>query len=287
MTMRIRYATVALVAGALALAPVAASQPAAKGGPGVDSTGRASVLTPNGQTRIFARPGRGSTLVRRVEARTGRVVRTLTLAGRFGIPYVSYTQAGGLTPDGRTLVLVEPYGYPPGQKESELAVLDARWLTVRTLIHLDGAFSFDAISPDARTIYLVQHLSPRDPTRYAVRAYDVRAKRLVKEPVIDKSEPGELMVGYPQRRATDADGTWVYTLYTRDQKPPFIHALNTRARRAVCIDLPLAPGQQAAAGVELVMSSDRATLRVVRGATTLVSVDTRTHETDPPAPEHA
>ena len=41
------------------------------------------------------------------------------------------------------------------------------------LITLQGDFSFDALSPDGRLLYLVQYLSPRDPTRYLVRLYDL------------------------------------------------------------------------------------------------------------------
>lgn len=273
---------------AIAAAPAGVSQPTPKGGPGADASGRASVLTPNGKVRIFAAPGRDSTVVRRMDAADGKVLRSVTLSGhRFGIPYVSYApQTGGLTPDGRTLVLAEPYTYPPGQTESEFAVLDARTLALRALIQLDGAFSFDAISPDARTIYLVQHLSSQDPTRYQVRAYDTQARRLAREPVVDRSEPGERMAGYAQHRAADRDGTWVYTLYTRDGEEPFIHALNTRERRAVCIDLPLPEGQKPHRRTRLEMSPDGARLDVRRDGSTLVSVNTKTHTTDPAVPVH-
>jgi DNA-binding beta-propeller fold protein YncE len=269
----------AVTTAALFVAPVASSKTVPKGGPGADASGKASVVTPSGQVRIFAKPGRDSTVVRRVDEASGKTLRSLTLDGhRFGIPYVSYApQTGGLTPDGRTLVLAEPYWYPPGQTESEFLVLDAQTLRMRTAIQLDGAFSFDAISPDARTLYLVQHLSSTDPTLYAVRAYDMKARRLVTAPVVDRSEPGERMAGYAQHRETDKDGTWAYTLYTRDGEAPFIHALNTREQRAVCIDLPLPGGLRPHLRTRLAMSPDGNVLYVVRGSTTLASVDTRSH----------
>jgi hypothetical protein len=268
---------------ALLVAPVASSQTVAKGGPGADASGKASVVTPSGQVRIFAKPGRDSTVVRRIEVASGREGGSVTLPGRFGIPYVSYApQTGGLTPDGRTLVLAEPYGYPPGEKESEFAVLDARTLRLKTVIDLDGAFSFDAISPDARTLYLVQHLSPTDPTRYQVRAYDMKARRLVTAPVVDRSEPDERMAGWAQHRETDKGGTWVYTLYTRDREAPFIHALNTREQRAVCIDLPLPGGLRPHVRTRLAMSPDGKVVHVVHGSTTLASVDTGSHAVTSP-----
>lgn len=279
-----RLLAAAMVAG-MAVASAAVPQPAIKGGPGADESGAASILTPGGNARIFAKPGRDSTVVRRVDATTGRTVRSLTLDDRFGVPYVSFApQTGGLTPDGRTLILAEPYAFPPGQKNSEFVVLDGQTLALRALIHLDGAFSFDAISPDARTLYLVEHLSTRDIYRYRVRAFDLKTRRLVREPVVDRSEPGERMAGYAQHRETDRNGTWVYTLYTRIRDEPFIPALNTRGRRAVCIELPLPEGQDPHRRTRLEMSPDGSTLKVVKDATTLVSVNTKTHATDPPAP---
>lgn len=278
----------AVAAVGMAVAPAAVSQPAAKGGPGADASGKASILTPSGKVRIFAKPKRDSTVIRRVDVASGETLHSFTFYGhRLGIPYVSFApQTGGLTPDGRTLVLAEPYAFPPGQKDSEFVVLDARTLALRAVIELDGAFSFDAISPDARTLYLVEHLSTQDVYRYQVRALDVKTRKLVREPVVDRSEPGERMAGIAQHREADRDGTWVYTLYTRLKDAPFIHALNTRERRAVCIDLPLPEGQDPHRRTLLAMSPDGTTLKVMKDATTLVSVDTKTHATDPPAPSH-
>ena len=44
----------------------------------------------------------------------------------------------------------------------------------RGTIRLEGHFSFDALSPDGRTMYLIEYLSEHDVTRYAVRAYDLQ-----------------------------------------------------------------------------------------------------------------
>ena len=46
------------------------------------------------------------------------------------------------------------------------------------------------------------------------------------------------MTGFAVTRATSRDGRWDYTLYIRPNDVPFIHALDTVALRAVCIDLP-------------------------------------------------
>ena len=73
-------------------------------------------------------------------------------------------------------------------------------------------------------------------TAYAVRAYDMRARRLFQEPVVDPSEPDEDMSGVPLSRVSDAEGRWAYTLYSGHEHP-FVHALDTERRTAVCIDL--------------------------------------------------
>jgi hypothetical protein len=41
-----------------------------------------------------------------------------------------------------------------------------------------------------------------------------------------------------------ADGRWAYTLYARQGRAPFVHALDTVKREAYCTDLPLRLSQQ-------------------------------------------
>ncbi len=153
-----------------------------------------------------------------------------SLDGRFTIPAVAYDGSpGGLSADGRTLVLINPRtGFP--RRITTLAVLDTQRLRARDVIRLTGDFSFDAISPDGRLLYLVQYLSQRDPTRYLVRLYDLEAGRLLPEPIIDPREVGDVMRGTPITRAASPDGRWAYTLYDGAGEHPFIHALDTVGR---------------------------------------------------------
>jgi len=46
------------------------------------------------------------------------------------------------------------------------------------------------------------------------------------------------MAGYAMTRTTSAGGRWVYTLYQKPNGEPFVHALDTVAAAAYCIDLP-------------------------------------------------
>jgi hypothetical protein len=179
-----------------------------------------------------------------VAQRSGKIVRSRSFAEPLGIPAVAYDGSpGGLSADGRTLVLIRQRTSFP-QARTRLAVLDTAGLGVRRRLDLRGDFSFDAISPDGRTLFFIEYQSRVDPTRYQVRAYDVPAGRLEAAPVVDPREPGERMGGRPVTRAASADGRWAYTLYDRPGGDPFVHALDTTARRAVCIDMPLLAGRR-------------------------------------------
>jgi hypothetical protein len=226
-----------LVLGAvLAIAMVAAGTALGVGPwPGLAPTVSAS----SGDVRYTAVRAHGATSVRAI--RDGTVIASAMFTGAFGIPAVtSAGKAGGLSPDGRLLVLAEPPTYEGLRSESRFLVIATRGLSLAHTIVLSGEFGFDAVSPDRRTLYLIQHVSSEDLVRYVVRAYDLRAKRLLPGAIVDKREPAEAMRGYAVARATSSGGTWVYTLYTRgpDGRQLFVHALNAAARAAFCIDLP-------------------------------------------------
>ena len=219
-----------VLAAAFLLLPSAAS---AAGLPaeGVDAT---PLYVPGG--KLEYRTERAGHATRLIEsARYGGPVRTRRLPGRLFIPAVAYDGApSGLSADGRTLVLITPrHGFP--RNRTTLAVVDVRSLRVRRSIELTGDFAVDAISPDGRTLYLIEYPS-RDITRYAVRAYDVRAGRLLTKPVVDPDEADEPMSGVPVSRLAGPHGRWQYTLY-QSEEHPFVHALDTERRTAVCIDL--------------------------------------------------
>jgi hypothetical protein len=116
-------------------------------------------------------------------------------------------------------------------------VLRVPSLKVRRLIRLQGDFSYDALSPDGQTLYLVEHMSANDVLQYRVRAYDLRAGRLLKKMVTDKRRWQSVMNGVPMARAWSFDKRWAFTLYGGGTNP-FVHSLDTRNEYAVCIDLP-------------------------------------------------
>jgi hypothetical protein len=139
---------------------------------------------------------------------------------------------------------------------------------------LPGDFSFDAVSPAGDIIFFIEYLSPRDPTDYAVRAYDVEAGRLLPEPIVDPTEPDEQMGGHPLARASSADGRWAYTLYDGGAHAPFVHALDTVGREARCVDLDALAGRSDLGDLRLRLTGGD--LAVVRADEPIAVVDLRT-----------
>ena len=128
------------------------------------------------------------------------------------------------------------YGAPL-RASSGFVTLDTRRFAVTHQIDLKGDFAYDALSPNGRTLYLIEHFSNRDILRYRVRAYDLQAGRLLPQVIVDKREPNEPMSGMPSARVASADGRKVFTLYSGSDHS-FVHLLDTVARTAFCIDLP-------------------------------------------------
>lgn len=245
---------------------------------GID-VGDSGVTTP--RVRYVTLPLQGDTLVAQVEREGGSVLKRRALRGRFTIPAVALDgSADGLSADGQTLVLIRPRVAFP-RAETAFAILGAERLRLRGLVTLRGDFSFDALSPDGSLLYLIQYLSPRNPTRYQVRVCDVDAGRLLPDPVVDPSESADEMHGYPLTRTASSDGRWAYTLYDGNGKHPFVHALDTTSRTAHCIDLDALVGLDLSnVGLNLGAGGEALTVRV--GPEPVAIVDTRTFEVAAP-----
>lgn len=233
-----------------------------------------------GAIRFVALPAPRRTLVAQIATSDSRVLRFRYLRTRFTIPAVAYDgSADGLSADGKTLVLIQPRARFPRQTTA-FAVLDAQALRLRETVRLRGDYSFDAISPDGRTMYLIHYLSADDPTVYEVRAYDLGRDRLLPEPIVDPYERGEEMRGNPITRAASPDGRWAYTLYDGAGGHPFVHALDTVGRTARCVDLHLLAGRKDLNALRLRVSG--ATLAVDAAAGPVARLDTRTFRLRPP-----
>ena len=163
-------------------------------------------------------------------------------------------------------------------RRTTFVVLDTRTLAPLRTIRLAGAFAFDAVSPDGRRLYVLHYPQGLNGgIRYVVRSVNLRTGKLEPGAIVDKTEPGERMNGVALARAWSGDGSWAYTLYNGGTSHAFVHALNTRARVARCIDLPWAgEAQSILDGARLVLGS-RGVLRLTDAdGNTLAQIDTRT-----------
>jgi hypothetical protein len=271
-----------MLLAALAAALVLAAGASADGLPvlGLEDMGTEGVAGEG--VRYLALPAQKASLLLRVTLPDGRIDAFSYLPGRYyTIPAVAYDgTTDGLSGDGTTLALIQPRaGFP--RAATRFVVLDAKRLRVRSHVALRGDYSFDALSPDGSTLFLIHYLSPRDPNRYEVRAYDLRHGRLLPDPIVDPNEGGEEMRGAPVTRATSPDGRWAYTLYDgAGGGHPFVHALDTVQRTARCIDLHELAGRRDLGNLRLSLGGR--TLAVTEAGKAVTLIDAVSFEVQEP-----
>lgn len=261
---------------AFALVPLAlvASGAADGGGPAPGIvTGWDGALDRAGAVRYVALPAGKTTALAAVRTSDGRVLRYVTVRGTFGVPQVAFDgTTEGLSHDGKTLVLA---GYP--DVATSFAVLRTTPLRLRKTVTLPGRWSFDALSPDGRTLYAIEYLGTGPSPAYNVRAVSLATGKPVGAPIVDKREPDEKMNGSPVARATRKDGSWAYTLYAKPDGTAFVHALDLTGRSALCVDLPWRGTQRTIQQVRLTLSADGGSLYLRRAGTRLAAMNTRTY----------
>jgi hypothetical protein len=258
-----------------ALAPASAS---ADGLPlPVEDVGGTGVVSPDGSSRYVTVQSGPDTVVERVDTAGGEVTQSVRLRGLYTIPAVALDATpGGLSADGSTLVLISPRVSFP-RENTDFVRIDTDRFTDPHPFTLDGDFSFDALSPDGQTVYLINYTSPHDPTAYHVRAFDLASERLRPGIVSDPDEEADEMYGYALSRVTSPNGRWAYTLYLGRQHP-FIHALDTQRGTADCIDVDeLAARSVDIYGMRLRWGAGGSYLVIANRRTPLLTVDPHTH----------
>lgn len=282
----------ALIIVLVAAAPALSKQPP-RGGylnekgvvtPGQAEAPAAAIAGPPGSNSVYvAQPTDDGTELARVDTADNATIESRTVDSGFTIPAVAIDKStSGLSADGKTLVLAQPLS-DLGQRTTTFEVVNAESLRPRYTTSLRGSYSFDAISPDGRFMYLIEYTSPPDASEYLVRAYDLRTEHLLRAPVVDPDEAGEPMTGKPVTRAMSPDGRWAYTLYQGSGEGPFVHALDTSGHKAVCVDLDglSLPGNLH--GSHLAVTGDGGQLMITRHGTALGTVDTETFAVSAPA----
>jgi hypothetical protein len=220
------------------LAAIAVPSAAASGGPLFALVGGAGVS--DGPTRfvpVINNSGNDTTL-ERISTKDGTVGITVDLVGQWGVPATASAGADGLSQNGSRLVLSEVNN---GQTSpSKFLVMNPRTMRTVRAITLNGYFSYDAMSPNASRLYLIEYIrGPADISHYVVRGYDLRTGRLLPGRIADRTQKSWVMEGYPVTRTRSPGGRWVYTLYTNPAGYPFIHALDTVRGVAHCVGLPM------------------------------------------------
>lgn len=262
-----------LVLAVALTALLAGSAGAAGPSPGV-AFGSPGVVSHDGKVRYVALRAGIGTVVEAITTRTG-MVRSRFLKGFYGLPMVAYDRSmGGLSRSGKVLIVYAPRG-----QRTRFVVLDPRTLKVRSRITLSGNFGFDALSPDGSVMYLIQIKdNPNGPIAYDVRALNVATGQLYPGAIVDRREPSEKMAGIPMTRVGSDDGSWAYTLYSKQNGGAFVHALHTTAREAFCIDLPHVVSDDELGKVRMRLRGGSLELRL-RGRT-VASMNTRTFEVE-------
>jgi hypothetical protein len=186
------------------------------------------VLSADGRTYVgSARAKTNRTTVARFDARTGKLLRTSSVRGRWGVV--------GVSPEGGLEVLARY-----SQSTTELRVGPSRYL-------LHGNYEVEALSPNRRRLFLVHWKN----LGYDLQQLDLASRRLSPTRL---DEPDEKMSGTAASAIATRDGRWLLTLYVKPGGSSFVHALDLRSGVAHCVDLTLRGGYPVVAATALALS---------------------------------
>jgi hypothetical protein len=274
-----RHTGVAILATAVALGVITSTAGAAGPVPGVLQGGNGIAVA--GDAHVVAKLHAGKTRVQLIRDRDAAVLRARVLAGKLGIPQITFSGVvEGTWANGRRLLLSTSIYDDPSS--TTFVVVDTHTLATRRVVRLRGAFAFDALSPDGKRLYVTQFPNGYNgPIRYVVRSLNLATGRLEPGAIVDKTEPGERMTGIPMGRTWSLDAGTAYTLYNGLESHAFVHALDTVNRSARCIDLPWSgDAQSGLERTEMAVTKDGVLVLSERGVGVLARIDTRTFKVE-------
>jgi hypothetical protein len=206
-----------------------------------------------------------------LDPQTGATQGTLRLPGNYQLPPAdSAGVPGGLSQNGQWLVL-ESHSV---SSATRLLLVDTSYAKPPRQIDLNGDFTFDAVSNDGNRIFLIEHVSDN---HYFVRRFDVGIGQLDPNVIFDKSDGSAAMAGLRLSGMASPDGSFLYSVYIRQDKSAFIHALSlSDTGIAYCIELP------GSGPWSLALSADGTHLYAANAAAGIV-VDVTTNGSAPPA----
>ncbi len=182
----------------------------------------AGVLSADGQRFVAASPMGTGTRVVRYDATTGARLGGWLVKG-------SSFEVGAVSSNGRFAALVA------GATNPRISVVDLDRRAVLRTMELSGRWQVDALSRDARRLYLLEYQTNGG---YRVRV-EVAGRGLAPDPITDPNEP-DPMTGMPWSSIGSRDGDLQLTLFLKSSEnktSAFIHALSLDRSNAACIDL--------------------------------------------------
>lgn len=168
-------------------------------------------------------------------------------------------------------------GYPVGRSSTTL-VLTGEGMSEPRAITVDGNIEPEAFSTDGGSLFVVEYLPPRAPTKYRVRRLDLGSEQIEGVFTVD-AELQEAMRGTARVQASSPDGRRLYTLYSLEHAHGthmFVHVLSLDEEWAHCVDLPRAFESSSEKAIGLSVSPDGSRLYVADAKTGAVAeVDTQ------------
>ena len=222
-----------------------------------------------GWTHLYAITGK---TLADIDPLTGATLHTLVLPGAYELPPATMNGVpGGLSQDGRWLVLQAFDSTSTIPSATHLLLIDTSYAKAPVHVDLKGFFTFDAVSNDGQRIFVIQYVTDAE---YFVRRYDVGAGQLYPNVIFDKADGSTAMGGLRLSGVPSRDGQWLYSVYVRQDKSSFIHALALdESGIAYCIELP---GTGYSADVNefhwsLALNADSSRLYAANGATGIIA----------------
>src|SRR5207249_11116042 len=157
----------------------------------------------------------GSSRLAAIDPASGRTLaQTAHPAGDALRDFGDAGTGAGLSPKGQWLALTSQGKHAGSGVVTKFLVGSSFLSDPFVSVQVEGNFSFDALSNDGQGLYLIQKMA--DPNHYQVRLYDIGARSLVAQPVVDKREPNEPMEGIRGDSVADPNGHQVFTVDLRD-----------------------------------------------------------------------
>jgi hypothetical protein len=194
------------------------------------------VLAANGRTFVSTRnvKAANTTIVRRYDARTGRLRSETTITGTW------YAVAVSANAHNVALMKYRRHGVVAGVADTALRFRRA----------LRGNWEIEALSPDRARLFLIHWNRTGG---YTLENVDTRSGRLSPTRL---DEADEKMSGFAQTAVATHDGRWLLTLYLKAGGSTFLHALDLQTGLAHCIDLPLHGAGSTVGATALALSPD-------------------------------